>query len=291
VIDEMKAEFGVGYLAGKFGVSESGYHQWRSRPRSGRELARWELDARVWRAFSESGRADGHRKIAAALNADAMTVDRKTVAGSMRRQGLLPPAAEAAFRRAAARARIEADPADLLNRDFTAGQVGAALVSDITYVRTGQGWVYLATVIDLASRMVLGYATGKRQTAALVITALQRAISSGHIQDGAIFHSDHGVQYRSKRVRAFCRSHGLRQSMGARFECWDNAVAEGFFSRLKTERLNWIELPTRAAAYREIADYIRHFNTARRHQHLGYQTPELTLQRLTNTEPPAATAA
>lgn len=290
MIDEMKAEFGVAYLAGKFGVSERGYHAWKRRPMSARAAARWELDARVWRAFVAAERSEGHRKITAGLRAEGLRVDRKTVAGSMARQGLMPPAAQAAFRTARRRARAEADPADLLLRRFAADRVGAALVSDISYVSTREGWVYLAVVIDLASRVVLGAATGKRQTAALLLTALKRAIATGHIQDGAIFHSDHGSQYRSKTVINFCRRNGLRRSMGARFECWDNAVAEGFFSRLKNERLHWIAFDTRAEATRVIMTYIRYFNEQRRHQHLSYTTPIATLNRLTNTSPAAAAA-
>lgn len=277
----MKAEFGIGYLAEKLSVSPRGYSGWKTRPVSGAAVARWELDTQVWRRFVDTDRAEGHRKITAALAAVGTVVDRKTVHASMRRQGLMPPAAEAAFRTSLRRQRADADPEDLLRRDFTTGQVGVALVSDITYVSTKQGWVYLATVIDLASRAVLGAATGKRQTAALVVKALTRAIATGHVQRDAVFHSDHGSQYRSKTVRNFCRRNQLRQSMGARFECWDNAVAEGFFSRLKNERLRWIELATRGEAIRAITTYIRYFNEHRHHQHLDYATPMATLNRLT----------
>lgn len=290
MIDEMKADFGVAYLAVKLGVSERGYYAWRKRPMSARAVARWELDARVWRAFVAADRGEGHRKITATLRDDGTPVNRKTVAGSMARQALMPPAARAAFRTALRRARAEGDPKDLLLRRFDIDRVGAALVSDISYIPTREGWVYLAVVIDLASRAVLGAATGKRQTAALVVKALKRAIATGHIQDSAIFHSDHGSQYRSKTVRNFCRKNGLRQSMGARFECWDNAVAEGFFSRIKNERLHWIAFETRAEATRVIATYIRYFNEQRRHQQLGYATPLATLTRLTQPTAPLAAA-
>ncbi|MFK4759291.1 DDE-type integrase/transposase/recombinase, partial [Microbacterium sp. ZW T5_45] len=146
-----------------------------------------------------------------------------------------------------------------------------------------------ATVIDLASRMVLGWATGKTQTAELIVRAMKRAQASGRIEPGAIFHSDHGTQYRSQRFTRFCARHGIRRSMGKNFECWDNAVAESFFSKIKNERLRWLRLTTRGHATREISDYIRYFNTQRRHQSLGYTTPAETLTRLTTQ--PAANAA
>jgi transposase InsO family protein len=281
----MKADFGIEYLCGKLAVSVSGYHAWAKRPVSAARQRRWELAAKVLRIFVDSGRAAGHRKITADLVAEGELVDRKTVLGVMQDMGIMPPAARAAFRKAAARARAAADPGDLLERRFDVIEPGTVLVGDITYVPTGEGWLYVATVIDLASRAVLGWASGKRQTTALIVTALRRAIATGHVRPDAIFHSDHGTQYRSKRYARFCARHGIRRSMGKNFECWDNAVAESFFSKLKNERLRWIRFDTRASATREVADYMRYFNTKRRHQTLGYTTPIETLARLTSLTP------
>mgnify|MGYP003418263871 FL=1 len=290
MIDGMKADFGIRYLCDKLGVSESGYHARQSRPLSDRASRRWELIARVLGAFVQSGHADGYRKITATLQADGFPVNAKTVLTVMRDLGIMPPSARADYRKAAARARRSPDPADLLERRFDALiEPGTVMVGDITYVATSEGWLYLATVIDLATRMVIGWASGKRQTAELVVTALKRAQATGHVKPGAIFHSDHGTQYRSKRFARYCARTGIRRSMGKNFECWDNAVAESFFSKLKNERLRWLRLTTRRHATREIADYITHFNTRRRHQTLGYATPAETMARLTNQ--PAATAA
>jgi len=289
VIEGMKAQFPVSYLCGRFGVSESGFYAWRSRPQSA-SSKRWSLLlAKVLGVFIESGRADGHRKIREALAADhALPVNRKTVLKAMRSMGLMPPAAQAAFRRAAARARVVADPPDLLNRRFDFTIPGTVLVGDITYVPTAQGWLYVATVIDLATRMVLGHASGKRQSAELIVTALRRAIRTGIVTAGAIFHSDHGTQYRSKRFTRFCGKHAIRRSMGAKFECWDNAVAESFFSKLKNERLRWLTFTTRHAAAWEVRDYINTFNHKRRHQSLGYATPAEMMTRLTARTTPVA---
>lgn len=290
MIDGLKADFGIKYLCGKFGVSESGYHARTGRPLSARAARRWELTARVLGVFVASARADGHRKIAATLNVAGFPVNPKTVLAVMRDLGIMPPAARAAYRKAAARARRAPDPADLLERRFDeVVEPGTVLVGDITYIATGEGWLYLATVIDLASRMVLGWATGKRQTAELVVTAMKRAQTTGRVRPGAIFHSDHGTQYRSQRFARYCLRHSIRRSMGKNFECWDNAVAESFFSKLKNERLRWLQLTTRRSATHQIADYITHFNTTRRHQSLGYATPAETMNKLTTI--PAAIAA
>ncbi|MFK4763137.1 DDE-type integrase/transposase/recombinase, partial [Microbacterium sp. ZW T5_45] len=186
MIDGLKADFGIAYLCGKLGVSESGYHARQARSLSARHSRRWELTARVLGAFVTSGRAAGYRKITATLNADGIRVNPKTVLRVMQGLGIMPPAARAAYRKAAARARRTPDPPDLLERRF--GDVvapGTVLVGDITYVATGEGWVYLATVIDLASRMVLGWATGKTQTAELIVRAMKRAQASGRIEPGA----------------------------------------------------------------------------------------------------------
>jgi putative transposase len=291
MIDRLKADFPVSYLCIKLGVSPAGYYAWRGRPISLREQRRWSLSARVLGLFVASERADGHRKITASLHAEQIGVNRKTVAEIMQDLGIMPPSAEAAFRKAAARARVSEDPRDLLERDFSSHlKPGAATVGDITYVATSQGWVFVATVIDLASRKVLGWAAGKRQTAELVIRAMRNAIATGLVKEGSIFHTDHGSQYRSKRFAKFCATHGIQRSMGRRYECWDNAVAESFFSKMKGERLNWMKFLTRQAAIHEVARYIRYFNTQRRHQTLGYSTPDQTLARLTSLATPATTS-
>lgn len=293
MIERMKADFDVAYLCGKLGVSESGYYAWRGRPLSATVQRRWELTAKVLGLFVASHRAHGHRKITADLRAQhQIGVDRKTVLKIMQSLGIMPPAAQAAFRRAAARAQTSPDPEDLLGRRFDAFvEPGTVLVGDITYVPTAEGWLYVATVIDLATRMVIGWASGKRQTAELAVTALRRAIKAGHVSPNAIFHSDHGTQYRSKRFARFCARNGIRRSMGKNFQCWDNAVAESFFSKLKNERLRWLRFTTRQAATRETADYIRFFNNQRPHQTLGYATPAETMARLTAQTPTTAIAA
>jgi putative transposase len=280
VIARLKADFAVSYLCHKLNVSTSGYYEWAGREPSARQRRHDELTGQVIIAFADSRAAAGYRKVTAALSRQGVAVDRKTVAGIMRALGLISPAAARAFKVARRRGSRAGDPVDLLERDFTCLTAGAILVGDITYVSTGQGWLYVATVIDLASRSVLGYATGATMTTRLIIKAMTMAIATGQVKPGAVFHSDHGSQYRSHRFAGYCGKHGIRRSMGAKMQCWDNAAAESFFSKLKSERLNWLAFTDRRAAALEVAGYIHHYNTARLHQSLGYATPAEKLAEL-----------
>ena len=216
----MKAGFSVSYLCQKLDVSTSGFYEWVDREPSLTKSRNDELTAQVIVAFATSKGAAGYRKVTAALARKGIPVDRKTVAVIMRNLGLISPAAEHAFKTANRRKARAADPADLLLREFASLTPGAIMVGDITYVPTQQGWLYVATVIDLASRAVLGYATGTRMTTQLIIRAMNMAIDTGHVKPGAVFHSDHGVQYRSKKFTdtaantASCARWGRRCSAG-----------------------------------------------------------------------------
>lgn len=273
----------MSYLCRKFGVSRSAFYEWVNRVAPPRESRHEILTGQVIEAFAKSNGVAGYRKVTAALGRGGFPVDRKTVAGIMTALGLISPAAQRAFRVADRRSTRTLDPVDLLLRDFSSLTPGTIMVGDITYVRTHEGWLYVATVIDLASRSVLGHASGATMTTRLIVRAMQMAIDTGHVKPGAIFHSDHGVQYRSKQFGRFCGKNGIRQSMGAKMECWDNAAAETFFSKLKGERLNWLTFATRKAAASEVDSYIVHFNTARLHQRLDYATPAEKLAELTLT--------
>lgn len=280
MITRLRAQFPVVFLCDRLGVSRSAYYEAATAVPGPRALRRGVLTGEVIAAFAASNRVDGYRKVTAALGRSGIQVDRKTVNEIMTGLGLISLSAARHFTVAARRARRSGDPVDLLGRDFSCLSVGQILVGDITYVRTGEGWLYVATVIDLASRSVLGHATGSRQTTGLIIRALRAAQGAGLVPVGAIFHSDHGTQYRSKKFTRECGKAGIRRSMGAKFECWDNAVAESFFSKLKTERLDWIDFHTRRAAKIEVDNYITNFNTKRLHQTLGYKTPAERLEEL-----------
>ena len=176
---------------------------------------------------------------------------------------------------------------DLVGRDFTAAAPGQRLVGDITYLRTGEGWLYLATVIDLATKMVTGWQLAEHMRTSLVTGALEMAITHGHVQPGAIFHSDRGCQGSAEFAR-FCQANGLRTSVGRTGVCWDNAAAESFFGTLKNEMYYRQSFPGRAQARFAVADYIEVFYNRRRlHSALGYRTP---LEALTKFQTAAVAA-
>jgi putative transposase len=177
---------------------------------------------------------------------------------------------------------------DLIGRDFTAPAPGQRLVGDITYLRTGQGWLCLATVIDLATKMVTGWQLADHLRTSLVTDALAMAITHGQTQPGAILHRDKGAQYTPAQFARFCAAHGIRTSTGRTGVCWDNAAAENFFGALKNEMYYRQSFPDRARARFAIADYIEVFcNRRRLHPGLGYRTP---FEALTKFQA-AATAA
>ena len=192
MIARLKADFPVSYLCQKLEVSTSGFYDWSATGFTATSLRRDDLIGKVITKFAESNQVAGYRKVAAAIRRGGDVVDRKTVAGIMRELGLRSPTAEKAFRRAKARRARAADPIDLLARNFTALTPGTILVGDITYVPTREGWLYVATVIDLASRCVLGFSTGSRMTTGLITRAMTAARNTGLLSRGTIFHSDHG---------------------------------------------------------------------------------------------------
>ena len=166
--------------------------------------------------------------------------------------------------------------ADLVRRDFTAdaSRLNARWCGDITYVPTWEGWLYLATVIDIASRRVVGWASADHLRTELVADALANAVAVRDPDPGVVFHSDRGCQYTSHDYAVLAEDLQVRLSVGRTGQCWDNALAESFFASLKGECLNERSWPTRAAARRAIVDYIAWFNGTRLHSALGYQTPD-----------------
>jgi len=164
---------------------------------------------------------------------------------------------------------------NVLARNVEPSQPNRAWASDVTYIWTSQGWLYLAVVLDLYSRKVVGWSLSTRLHAKLVYDALLMAIWQRKPGAGLIFHSDRGSQYASRAVRKLIREHKIVGSMSRKGDCWDNAVVESFFGSLKSERLHWRRYLTRSAAYKDIIDYILMFyNPHRLHSYLGYQSPD-----------------
>jgi putative transposase len=206
-------------------VPRSTYYAWINRAETPTQARRRTLAVEVAAEFDTSRQTSGCRRITAALNRRGIACSVGLVADLMRELGLA-----AVQPRAYKRTTLPGDaprPApDLLERDFTATAPGQRLVGDITYLRTGEGWLYLATVIDLATRMVVGWQTAAHLRTSLVTDALAMAIDAGHVTTDAIFHSDRGTQYTSAEFDAFTTRKGIRRSLGRTGVCWDNAAAE-----------------------------------------------------------------
>ena len=164
---------------------------------------------------------------------------------------------------------------NLLNRQFEAQEPDRVYVSDITYIWTREGWLYLAVILDLFSRQVVGWSLSNRMTKKLIMNALRMAIWRRRPAPGLIFHSDRGSQYCSNDFQKMLKTHKMKSSMSRKGDCWDNAVAESFFGSLKTERVFFENYKTREEARRDIVDYIEMFyNSNRRHSYLGYVSPK-----------------
>nr|BFD88407.1 hypothetical protein StreXyl84_78080 [Streptomyces sp. Xyl84] len=255
------------------GVSESWFYKWRHQPVTAREVRRGKLADAIRQIFDESGGTYGSPKIWITLVRQGWRVSVNTVAHLMaelglagrkirRRRGLTRPGKRPAF-------------ADFVCRDFTADAPDQVWAGDMTEIVTGGGKLYLATVIDLFSRRLLGYAMGERHDAELVVASLHMAAATrGGDVRGVIFHSDRGSEYQSRRFRLACRRLGVTQSMGRVGSCFDNAVSEAFNSVLKVGYVHRRTFTTRTEARLKIATWITGFyNTRRLHSVCGYRSP------------------
>lgn len=259
----------------QLGVARSSFYAWRTRTETPTQARRRQLAEHVRRVFEESRQTSGCRRVAAQLNREGHECSVGLVADLMRELGL-KAVQPRAYKRTTVPGEAPVDSPDLVERDFdpASSAPGERLVGDITYLKTGEGWLYLATVIDLATRMVVGWQLATHLRTSLVVDALQMAIDAGHVQREAIFHSDRGCQYTSAEFTRFCGKNHVRTSLGRTGVCWDNAAAESFFAALKNEMYYRHTFATRARARFAVADYIEVFYNRRRlHSTLGYRTP------------------
>ena len=255
-------------------VSTAGFYAWRTRPDSATTTRRTQLSVLIAAEFTAADEAAGYRRIHAALRRGGTTAGPELVRHLMRDMGLRP-----CQPRPWRRNLTQADPSsapipDLVQRDFTADQPGVKLVGDITYIRTWEGWLYLATVIDCYSKKVIGYAMADHYRTELISTAIRRATLTHTVTPGAIFHTDRGSNYTSEQFHTTLTALDIRHSVGRTGVCWDNAMAESFFAALKNELVHRTAYPTRAHATRNIAHWIDHrYNSRRLHSGIGYRTP------------------
>lgn len=257
-------------------VHRAGFYAWKKRlgePLTASEMRRQELTDLIGKIWIDNHKILGVRRIHAELAAQGVTASPWLVWQIMRElgiQGIQPRA----FKRTTVPALDAKERHDFIGRKFTPPVPTTCLVGDITYLKTGEGWLYLSIVIDLTTRMLVGWQTASHMKTSLVVDALAMAHRAGYTAGNAIFHSDKGAQYTSAEFADAARLMDIRLSTGRTGVCWDNAVAESWFASLKNEHWHHHSYATRARARLAVAEYIEVFyNRKRRHSTLGYRTP------------------
>lgn len=271
-----RGEFPVRLMCRVLAVAPSGYYAWRRRPTCAHAIADERLLLHVRATHAASDGSYGAPRIHRDLRHAGIRVGKKRIARVMRTDGLVgTPARPRAPRTTDSTHAFPIAPNVLARRFEVNGvEVNRVWVSDLTYVPTREGWAYLAVVLDLASRRVVGWAVGDSLAAELALDAVQMALDERQPPPGLVHHSDRGVQYACTAYRELLAAHGVEVSMSRRGNCWDNAVAESFFATLERELIDRHDWATRAAAARAIFDYIAAwYNTRRLHSTLNYQSP------------------
>ena len=272
-IEEQRDQFSVTRMCRQLGVSRTGYCQWRTRAPSERSMANAALDARVAAMHAGSQRSYGRPRIVRGLREQGLQVSHERVRNSLKRQDLRP-VYKRPYRVTTDSAHDKPIAPNVLDRRFDGWRVNQAWVADITYIATGEGWLYLAAIMDLASRRIVGWSMSERIKAELVCQALKSAYWRRKPSAGLIMHSDRGSQYASDTHRQLIKDYGMIQSMSRRANCWDNAAMESFFKTLKVERTHRLRYDTRALAKLDIVDWIEGFYNRRRiHSSIDFKTP------------------
>ena len=272
-IDRYSSSYGVERMCRVIGVSRSGYYGWKKRPESRRYKENEKLLMYIKESYRKSRGNYGSPRIFEDLREEGFRCGKNRIARIMRENGIVAKTKRKYKATTNSSHNLPVAP-NLLDQNFTASAPNKVWVSDITYIATVEGWLYLAVIIDVFSRQVVGWAMSKRQTADFVIKALNQAIGRRRPSSECIYHSDRGVQYASKNFKHVLKQYGFLQSMSRKGNCYDNAVAESFFHTLKTEHVYFYKYTTRAEARQSIFEYIEMFyNRQRRHSALGYRSP------------------
>ena len=280
----MKFAFIERHLSGQFPVeaccevlevSRSGYYAWRDRPASARAKRREELAGKVRAVHHENRGVYGSPRVFRALKAGGESVCENTVAKVMRERQIRAKSKKKFVPRTTDAAHDRPVAANLLGRQFQAELPDRKWAADVTYVPTSEGWLYLAAVIDLCSRRIVGWSMADHMRTDLASDALGMALARRRPGQGLLHHSDRGVQYASEDYQHLLQSNGIECSMSGKGDCWDNAVMESFWGTLKTELVNHEHYQTREQARASVFEYIEVFyNRARLHSSLGYLSPE-----------------
>ena len=268
-----KASYPIRLLCRILDVSASGFYAWCARGPSLRARQDESLRVAIRAVHVESRQTYGSPRIHAELRSEERPVGRKRVARLMREEGLVPRR-QRRFRTTTHSVHAEPVAANLLARDFSASEPNERWVADITYVWTREGWLYLAVILDLFSRRVIGWTTDGRIDQGLVTKALLQALNTRHPALGLVHHSDRGVQYAARDYQRLLRENDIMCSMSRKGNCWDNAVAESFFATIKGDLIDHQNYTTREEARTSIGEYIEVFyNCWRRHSAIGYVSP------------------
>lgn len=258
------------------GVGRSGYYAWRNRPASDRSIENQEITEKIRAIFSASKQSYGSPRITAELIEDGIQISRPRVARLMRKAHLRSKRKPRFVRTTDSDHSFHISP-NLLDRKFEAGTLNRAWVSDITYLYTSLGWIYLTVIIDLGDRKVIGWSLSiSMDTKTTVVAAWKMALTNRKPTPGLIFHSDRGVQYAAKEFREeMAKYNEVKQSMSRKGNCWDNAVAESFFKSLKVEWLYNMPIKSPKLTRLAVFEYIEiWYNRKRRHSALGYKSPK-----------------
>jgi putative transposase len=273
-IEDRRADYPVRLMCAVLEVSPAGYYAWRERPESARATANATLLAEIRQVHRDSGQRYGSPRVHAVLRTQGRGASRGRIERLMRRYGvraiMAPPRR---VRTTDSRHNLPIAP-NLIARDFTAATPNRVWLADITYIPTAEGWLYLAAIMDLCSRKIVGWAMRDHMRVELVSSALTMAIRQQRPGAGLIHHSDRGVQYASHQYRAALAAADITASMSRKADCFDNAPMESFFHTLKTELVHHRQYQTRTDAMRDIFAYIEGFyNRTRRHSAIGYISP------------------
>jgi transposase InsO family protein len=274
-----QSEFRIERMSSALNLSRSGYYRFIKAPPSRRTQANEQLTGKIHRIFKDNRCTYGSPRIRSELQAQGETCSRKRVARLMKQAGL------AAKMKARFKCTTQQNPKaqaapNLLQQNFSAKALNQVWVADITYIPTWEGWLYVATVLDLFSRRIVGLAMRERMTAALVVSAVNQAVTHRKPEPGLIHHSDRGSQYTSEDFQKLLKAKGLTASMSGTGCCFDNAAAESFFHTLKTEHVYFEDYQTREEAKLSIFEYVEAFyNRTRRHSTLGYVSPAMFEQQ------------
>jgi transposase InsO family protein len=277
-------EFSISSLCRTLEVSRSGYYEWLSRPQHAQAEADQQVQDKVQYYCAQGRGTYGTRRIKHLLAQEGLRVSRRRI-GRLLAQASLRCKTRRRFKAPTAAGQAQTVASNHLNREFTAQAPDTVYVGDITYLPTGEGWLYLAVVLDLCSRAVVGWSMANHMRAELVNQALAMALCQRQPAVGLIMHTDRGSQYGADSYRQLLTQHGIQPSMSRKGNCWDNAVAESFFHTLKTELIYLEDFATHEYAQTVVFEYIEVFyNRQRCHSANGYLAPLAYERALKNHE-------